>query len=205
MDTIIADISDNTGQCVDLDTQLSHEINQPWETGECEHSTCIQFSDTDLTDWCHQNYLLSNNQCPGAVKPPSLVTLGTVWADSWRRGQRIPLLLPASCATFSPSTKIIFLEIYWRPNSIVYMKRAFIFVIDYLYCCPDAQLTVIRVDWTKKIVCSNFSSFEYIIRDRSYEWPWWCSTSVIVFLGNFMDVMIILLEPDECNSFILNE
>ena len=44
----ISDIAGDPGQCVDLDTQLSHEINQPWETGECELSTCIQFSDTDV-------------------------------------------------------------------------------------------------------------------------------------------------------------
>ena len=41
-------IAGDPGQCVDLDTQISHEINQPWETGECEVSTCIQFSDTDV-------------------------------------------------------------------------------------------------------------------------------------------------------------
>ena len=41
-------LTGNPGECVDLDTKLSHEINKPWETGECELSTCIQFSDTDV-------------------------------------------------------------------------------------------------------------------------------------------------------------
>merc|ERR1712110_504386 len=52
----------NPGQCVDLDTQLSHEINQPWETGECELSTCIQFSDTDVR--------ILDERC-SPVEPPS--------------------------------------------------------------------------------------------------------------------------------------
>ena len=42
------DLAGEPGQCVDLGTKLSHEINQPWETGECELSTCIQFSDNDV-------------------------------------------------------------------------------------------------------------------------------------------------------------
>ena len=44
----MAVLADNTLECVDLDTQLRHEINKPWETGECELSTCIRFSDTDI-------------------------------------------------------------------------------------------------------------------------------------------------------------
>merc|ERR1712066_569375 len=52
----------NTGECVDLDTQLSHVINQPWETGECRHSTCIQFSDTDVR--------ILDERC-SLVEPPS--------------------------------------------------------------------------------------------------------------------------------------